>query len=116
MCGAPLADHVAIVNPHRVPGVLPFMLESFVGVQSIGTPLNVGAVSPSNNMNLVLSPPHPVPSPSHNLYPSGTQLVVTPADASSGHYQHLNNPDVDDAANGYFYKHHNAMYSATPDA
>ncbi|KAK0445569.1 hypothetical protein EV421DRAFT_330959 [Armillaria borealis] len=113
MCGAPLADHVAIINPHRVPMVIPYVPGSLVSVQIIGTPSNVGAISPSNNMNLVLSRPHPVPSPSHNLYPSGTQLVLTQADVSSGPYPHLNNTD---AANGYSYDHSNAMYSATPDA
>ncbi len=114
MCGAPLADHV-IVNPHRVSGALPYMPESFVSVQNIGTPSNVCAVSASNNVDSVLSPPHTIPSPSHNLYPSGTQLVITPADVSSGLYPHLNNTVDDDAANGYFYDHSNAMYSATPD-
>ncbi len=115
MCGAPLADHVAIVNPHRVPGALPYMPESFVSVQNIGTPSDVGAVSASNDMNLMLSSPPPVPSPSHNLYPSGAQLVVTHADVSSGPYPHLNTTVDANAANGHFYDHPNAMYSATPD-
>ncbi len=46
----------------------------------------------------------------------GTQLVITPADVSGGLYPHLNNTVDDDAANGYFYDHSNAMYSATPDS
>ncbi|PBK96305.1 hypothetical protein ARMGADRAFT_1162808 [Armillaria gallica] len=116
MCGAPLADHVGIVNPHRVPGAIPYVPESFVGVQNIGTPSNVGAVSASNNMDLVLSSPHPVPSSSHNLYPSGTQLVIIQPDVSSGPYPHLNNTVDNNAASGHFYDHSNTMYSATPDA
>ncbi|PBK58336.1 hypothetical protein ARMSODRAFT_1028337 [Armillaria solidipes] len=114
ICGAPLADHVAIVNPYRVPGALLYMPESFVSVQNIGTPSNAGSASPSN-MNLVLYYPHPAPSPSHNLYPSETQLpVVTQADV--GPYPHLNHTVDADAANGHFYDHSNVMYSATPDA
>ncbi|KAK0502782.1 hypothetical protein EDD18DRAFT_1135084 [Armillaria luteobubalina] len=111
ICGAPLADHAAIVNPYRVPGLVPHMPESSVNVQNIGTPSNVGTVSPSDNMSLVLSPWYSVPSP-HNLYPPGTQLVITPADASSSSYPHLSNTADDDAANGRFYDP-NVMYSTT---
>ncbi|KAK0225263.1 hypothetical protein EDD85DRAFT_1027574 [Armillaria nabsnona] len=95
MCGAPLADY-AIVNPHRISGALPNMLESFVSVQNIGSPSNVGAVSASNNVDSVLSSAYcslSFPQP----LPIGDSTVD------------------DDAANGYFYDHSNAMYSATPD-
>ncbi|KAK0445545.1 hypothetical protein EV421DRAFT_1902487 [Armillaria borealis] len=116
-CGAPLADHVATVNAYRLPATLPYVPESLASdVRNASSPSNVGAVSLPDNMNITLSSPSlPISSPSHNLYPSGSQLGTTQADVTR-RYQHLNGRYDSDAANGQLYDHSNVMYNATPDA
>ncbi|PBK96353.1 hypothetical protein ARMGADRAFT_1010029 [Armillaria gallica] len=111
-CGAPLSDHVATVNAYRLPAALPYIPESLVDViWNASFPSNVGAVSPPDSQNIILSSPA-FSSPSHSLYPSGSQLG-TQADVTR-RYQHLNGSLDSNAENGQFYGHPNVMYNATP--
>ncbi|PBK58335.1 hypothetical protein ARMSODRAFT_135786 [Armillaria solidipes] len=113
-CAAPLIDRVPIVNPYRTPAALPYRAEYFAGgVQSkVATPpSNAVAASSPNIVNLMLSPPPLVPSPSHQLYSSERTIQAD----IPGRYPHTNDGFYVDAANGQLYDHSNVTYSTAPD-
>ncbi|KAK0445563.1 hypothetical protein EV421DRAFT_330417 [Armillaria borealis] len=115
-CGAPLADHVAIVNSYRLPAAISYA----GGIQNISPPSNTGPDNPSDNMNIILSPQPIVFSPSPNIYPSGTQLgtIQEEPDVSSCHQGLSGVFKGDSDENRHFYDPLNVMYGATsaPDA
>ncbi|PBK80408.1 hypothetical protein ARMGADRAFT_1171896 [Armillaria gallica] len=113
-CAAPLNDHVAIVNPYRVPAALPYRAEFFAGgVRSnVATPpSNAVAASSPNIANLMLSPPPPVPSPSHQLFSSKPTIQGD----IPGYYPNTNDGLYVDTANEHLYDHSNVTYNTTPD-
>ncbi|KAK0240652.1 hypothetical protein EDD85DRAFT_935701 [Armillaria nabsnona] len=110
-CGAPLADHVAIVNSYRLPAAISYA----GGIQNICPPSStIGPGNPSDNMNIILSPQPIAFSPSPNIYPSGTQqgTIQEEADVSSCHQGPSGIFKGDSDENGHFHDL-NAMYGVT---